>query len=295
MKTVIRGFSLEAHAKLNLRLEIGLLAGSLHQVVSVFAELELADELHFTASADGFQVVCEGVDLAERDNLAWRAAQALRRELPGVRIVIEKNIPMQAGLGGGSADAAAVLRGLARIFSEESTPLSHQQLAEAALRTGSDVPSFLTSGLRIVSGVGDVVARRSAQAPPWGIALLRPMVGSATARAYALLDAAGIPHNLGDLEVAFAEDMCAAYAACDFNRFIELLHNDFTAVIERELPAVAHARERLRRAGAQASILCGSGSCVAGFFDTQAAAREAVERVRLGKDEWISVTGFSGG
>ena len=293
MKTVVRTLSLEAHAKLNLRLEVGLLAGSLHRLVSVFAELELADKLQFTPAA-GFQVACERIDLAERDNLAWRAAQALRRELPGVRIVIEKNIPMQAGLGGGSADAAAVLRGLALILSDGNTPLSHEQLAEAALLVGSDVPGFLSTGLRIVSGVGDVVVRRSAQAPPWGIALLRPPVGSTTARAYALLDAAGIPHDLGDLEVAFAEDMCAAYGTSDFNRFIELLHNDFTTVIERELPAVAHARERLRRAGARATILCGSGSCVAGFFETRTAAREAIEHVSVGEDEWIYATGFSG-
>jgi len=294
VKTVARRFSLEAHAKLNLRLEVGLLAGSLHQIVSVIAELELADKLHFTPSSAGFQVACEHADLAERDNLAWRAAQALQRELPAVRIVIEKNIPMQAGLGGGSADAAGALLGLAMIFSEESAPLSHQQLAEAALRTGSDVPSFLTSGLRIVSGVGERVERRSAHAPPWGIVLLRPPVGSATGRAYGLLDVRGIPHDLGDSAVASAEEMCAAYAASDFERFIGLLYNDFSSVIERELPAVADARERLQHAGAQATMLCGSGSCVAGFFHARAAAQEAVERVSLGLGEWIHATGFSG-
>jgi len=291
---MVHRFSLGAHAKLNLRLEVGLLAGSLHQIVSAVAELELADNLHFTPSSAGFQVVCEDAGVAEHDNLAWRAGQALQRELPGVRVVIDKNIPMQAGLGGGSADAAGVLRGLASIFSEEGAPLSHQHLAEAALRTGSDVPSFLTSGLRIVSGVGDRVERRSAQAPPWGIVLLRPPVGSATSRAYELLDVRGIPHDLGDAALASAEDMCAAYAASDFDRFVALLHNDFSTVIERELPAVADAHERLQRAGAQATILCGSGSCVAGFFQTRAAACEAVERVALGVDEWIHATGFSG-
>ncbi|HXN08825.1 MAG TPA: hypothetical protein VN860_04110 [Candidatus Acidoferrales bacterium] len=290
---MVRGFSLEAHAKLNLRLEVGLLAGSLHQVVSVVAELELADELHFTSSNAGFQVVCEHTDLAEHDNLAWRAAQALQRELPPVRILIEKNIPMQAGLGGGSADAAGALLGLALILSQEGVPLSHQQLADAALRTGSDVPSFLASGLRIVSGVGERVERRAAQAPPWGIVLLRPPVGSATGRAYGMLDDARIPHDLKDSAFASAEEMCTAYAASDFERFIGLLHNDFSAVIERELPAVGQARERLHQAGARATILCGSGSCIAGFFQARMAAHEAVERLSLGEGEWIYATGFS--
>ena len=290
---MLRSFSLEAHAKLNLRLEVGLLAGSLHEIVSVVAEIELADELHFMPSTAGFQVACEHSDVAERDNLAWQAAHALERELPAVRIVIEKNIPMQAGLGGGSSDAAAALLGLAMILSEENAPLSHQHLADAALRTGSDVPGFLTSGLRVVTGVGDRVERRAAQAPPWGIVLLRPAVGSATGRAYGLLDAAGVPHQLDESARASAEQMCSAYAASDFEQFARLLHNDFTPVIEQECPDVARARERLTSAGAQATILCGSGSCVAGFFLTRAAAHEAAQYVALGTGEWIDATGFS--
>jgi 4-diphosphocytidyl-2-C-methyl-D-erythritol kinase len=293
VRTLLSAFSLEAHAKLNLRLEVGPLAGSLHQVLSVVAELELADELHFNPSPSGFQVVCEHTNLAERDNLAWRAAQALGRDLPHVRIVIEKNIPMQAGLGGGSADAAGALLGLALIFSGDSAPISHQQLTDAALRTGSDVPSFLTSGLRIISGVGESVVRRAAQIPQWGIALLQPVLGSSTAHAYALLDEAGVPHDLGNDALASANEMCDAYAGTDFDRFVRLLHNDFTAVIERSLPAVAQARERLERVGARTTLLCGSGSCVAGFFETRTAAHDALAKISVEAGEWAYATGFS--
>jgi 4-diphosphocytidyl-2-C-methyl-D-erythritol kinase len=293
VRTVLSAFSLEAHAKLNLRLEVGPLAGSLHQVLSVVAELELADELHFNPSPGGFEVVCEHVEIPERDNLAWRAAQALGRELPHVRIVIEKNIPMQAGLGGGSADAAGALLGLALIFSEDGVPISHQQLSDAALRTGSDVPSFLTSGLRIISGVGDSVVRRAAQTPQWGIALLRPAIGSSTGHAYALLDKANVPHELGSESLASADELCDAYAASNFDRFVELLHNDFTDVIEPSLPAVAQARERLESVGARASLLCGSGSCVAGFFETRNAAHEALAKIAPAAGEWTFATGFS--
>jgi 4-diphosphocytidyl-2-C-methyl-D-erythritol kinase len=293
VRTVLSAFSLEAHAKLNLRLEVGPLAGSLHQLLSVVAELELADELHFNPSPGGFQVVCEHSELAERDNLAWQAAQALERELPHVRLVIEKNIPMQAGLGGGSADAAGALLGLALIFSGDGVPVSHQQLTDAALRTGSDVPSFLTSGLRIISGVGDTVVRRVAQTPHWGIALLQPAIGSSTAYAYALLDEAGVPHDLGNESLASADEICDAYAASDFDRFVELLHNDFTDAIECSLPAVAQARERLKRAGARATLLCGSGSCVAGFFETRTAAHDALAKISVEAGEWTYATGFS--
>ncbi len=293
MKAEPIAFSLPAHAKLNLRLEVGPISGSLHQLLSVVSSLELADELRFWPSRDGFAVRCERADLAERDNLAWQAARMLLEELPPVRIVVHKNIPMQAGLGGGSADAAAALRGLALILAQREVEITHDRLAAAALRTGSDVPALLAPGLRIVSGVGDVVTRRAASAPAWGIVLLRPSVGSSTAVAYRMLDDARVPHDLHGGSSA-AEEMCVAYASADFPRFVSLLHNDFTSVIEHTLPDVAAARRRLETAGAGGTILCGSGSCVAGFFPTRAAADDALQHIALAQGEWATSTGFCG-
>lgn len=292
MNTVVQPFSRTAHAKLNLRLDVGPIAGSLHQVVSVVAALDLADELHFSPSPAGLQVVCEGAALDERDNLAWRAVRALDREPLSVRIVIDKRIPVQAGLGGGSADAAAALLGIGKILAENGALIERERIARAALHTGSDVPAFLVPGLRIVSGVGDVVTPWPCQAPPWGIVLLRPDVGSPTARAYALLDAAGVPHELKPGAMASAEATCEAFAAADLDRLVVSLHNDFTSVIERELPAVARARDRLRAAGARGTILCGSGSCVAGLFENANDARDALGRTALAGGEWACVTGF---
>lgn len=292
MKTVSRAFSLRACAKLNLRLQVGSSAGPLHTIVSVTAQLELADELHFGASATGFRVACDRTDIPERDNLAWRAAHALSIELPDVCISVDKKIPLQAGLGGGSSDAATALLGLSRILEESGAPISFVRLAEAAQRTGSDVPSLLVPGLKIVSGVGERVTRRDSAPPPWGIALLQPGAGSSTAQAYKLLDDAGVA-DLGADALASAEAMCAAYALGDFNRVLALLHNDFADVIERALPEVAWARERLERAGASATILCGSGSCIAGFFENLDAARDALKRVKPEAFEWAAATSFA--
>jgi 4-diphosphocytidyl-2-C-methyl-D-erythritol kinase len=294
VSTAVCAFSRPARAKLNLRLEVGPRDGALHRVLSVLAELELADLVRFEPSPS-FDVRCEGAALRRDDNLAWRAAQALALPLPGVSIVVEKQIPMQAGLGGGSSDAAAALLGLATISSRNGTPISPERIADAALRTGSDVPSFLVPGLRIVSGVGDVVTSYRCPAPPWGIVLLRPRLGSSTARAYALLDAAGVPHELEKPAMRAAEAMCAAFCAHEFDGFVTSLHNDFAEVMERELPAIAHARERLEKAGARGTILCGSGSCVAGFFWDDARACDAAERIRLDDGEWIQVTRFARG
>jgi 4-diphosphocytidyl-2-C-methyl-D-erythritol kinase len=295
MKTAASAFSVHAHAKLNLRLEVGPKAGALHSIVSVIAELELADELRLRPSPGGFSVTCDLPALAERDNLVWRAAQALGVDLPDVIISVTKRIPTQAGLGGGSADAAAALSALARILMDGGVSVSQSQLAEAALKAGSDVPALLTRGLKIVSGVGDKVATRFFEPPRWGVVLLHPGVGSSTARAYELLDKAALPHELSSRAYEAAEAMCEAFSASDLDRVLGLLRNDFSDVVEGALPQVADARERLERAGAHATILCGSGSCVAGFFDDRAAAQAALPFVQPRTGEWVAATGFGSG
>ena len=293
MKTVASAFSVPARAKLNLRLEVGPKTGHLHSILSVMTELELADELELRPSTDGFRVTCDLDELNGRDNVVWRAAQALGLELPDVCVAIAKQIPTQAGLGGGSADAAAALLALARIMRDQGVTVSQDGLVRAALSAGSDVPALLAPGLKIVSGLGDNVALRYADAPPWGIVLLHPGIGSSTARAYGLLDEAAVPHVLSRGAFDAAEAMCDAFATADLDRFLGLLHNDFSDAVERALPPVADARERLERAGSHATILCGSGSCVAGFFDDRAAALAALPFVQARAGEWLAVTGFA--
>jgi 4-diphosphocytidyl-2-C-methyl-D-erythritol kinase len=294
LKTLLHSFSLLAPAKLNLRLEIGPLQGRLHTIVSVTSELALADELTFSRATDGVHVSCTLPQLQEQDNLAWRAVQALGLALPPFSIAITKRIPSQAGLGGGSSDAAAALIGCEKICNEQGMAIASEQLARAALEVGSDVPSFLTRGLKIVSGVGEVVHPFTSAPPPWGIVLLQPSCGSLTARAYALLDEAGVPHDLGASALEAAEKMCRAYREREFTLFLALLHNDFSVAIERAMPAIALARERLVQAGARATVLCGSGSCVAGFFESYGAAQLAQARVARKAGEWLATTSFGG-
>lgn len=269
--------------------------GALHAVVSALAPLALADVIRFEPSPRGFEVACDLGDLPAKDNVAWRAAQALNIPLPALRIVIDKHIPTQAGLGGGSADAAATLQGIVALLAADGVTVEPQRIAAAALHAGSDVPSFFASGTRIISGVGDVVIARPCRPPAWGIVLLLPAVASSTAQAYALLDRAGIPHELGARSMAIAHEICDAFCSGEFERTIHLLHNDFTVTIESALPAIVSARERLRNAGAAATILCGSGSCVAGFFKDISLAQGALSRITVHDGEWITATTFAGG
>lgn len=292
MKAVPEAITRPANAKVNLRLEVGPRAGERHLLVSVIASLELADELRFTPSSDPFEVKAFDPQIPERENLIWRAAHALGVHLPNVVVSVSKRIPLQAGLGGGSADAAAALIGLASILQRNGQPLSPTQIRDAAAQVGSDVPSALLPGLKIVGGTGEAVAPYACAAPPWGVVLIKPVVGSVTGRAYALLDEAGATHAIDDDAFDRARSMCHAFASHDFTRFLELLHNDFDPVIERAFPEVVSVRERLSGSGAAGTILCGSGSCVAGFFADRGAADAAVEHIKVNQDEWLTVTGF---
>lgn len=292
MKTAAGAFILRARAKLNLRLEVGERIGALHSLVSVIAPLKVADQLSFTPALNGFAVSCEGLAIPERINLVWRAAHELGVPPPEVRVSIAKRIPMQAGLGGGSADAAATLLGLARILGERGHPVSSNTVRAAAARLGSDVPAALVPGLKIVAGVGESVTPYRCEPPAWGILLLKPRLGSETARAYTLLDEASVIAQITDDAFDRARATCRAFEAHDFPGLLALLHNDFTGPIEKALPEVASARERLARAGAAGTILCGSGSCVAGFFENFDAARNARDNVFVDTTEWSAVTGF---
>ncbi len=292
MKTAAGAFIRRAHAKLNLRLEVGERRGDLHSLVSVIAPLELADELRFSRASDGFAVICDGLAIPERTNLVWRAAHELGVP-PPIAVALTKHIPLQAGLGGGSADAAATLLGVARILSDGGQNISSSVLHEAATRLGSDVPSALVPGLKIVAGVGERVTPYASKSPPWSIFLLKPRVGSDTARAYALLDEVHSARPIASEALDRVRAMCRAFESRDFSNFLALLHNDFSAAIEQALPDVAAARKRLAEAGAAGTILCGSGSCVAGFFEDADGAQRAHARTALGEGEWSTVTQFS--
>ena len=276
MAATAQAFVLTARAKFNVRLEIGAIrSDGLHDVRSVVADLAIGDEVAFLPSEGEFSVSCDEPDIPQADNLAWRAAKALDIRLPQVRVHVKKLLPLQAGLGGGSADAAAVLRGLASILSEMGVAVPHQALMAAAARVGSDVAACLTPGLKLVEGSGRIVRPLPSDALPWGVLLLKPAIGVPTDVAYRLLDEARSSEDaLASRQNGATSELCDALARGDFGRTCALAHNDFQGVIEAAYPDVAQARKLLATAGASTTILCGSGSCVAGLYENVEAARE---------------------
>ncbi len=193
--------TLKAHAKLNLTLEVlGRRSDGYHETASIMQTLDLHDTLRLS-HADAISIDCNDATLATPDNLAYRAAELLREEsgyTKGAHISIHKSIPVSAGLGGGSSDAAATLRGLNELW---GLGMTHTELHTIAAKLGSDVPFLLNGGAAIALGRGERVRHLPNASTRW-LVLLTPDVQpkslgdspdtprSKTAAMYAMLDSA---------------------------------------------------------------------------------------------------------
>ena len=264
---------IEPRAKLNLGLEVlGRRGDGYHEIATVFQELDLADRLSIEP-AGGFSLEVAGNAIsAGPENLVWRAGDLLARSCGvalGARLRLDKRIPVQAGLGGGSSDAAAALAGLNRLW---STGLSVPDLMELGARLGSDVPFFLVGGTAMGLGRGDEICPLPDLPPLW-VALVTPPRGLSTAAVYRGAQASLTGFGKSNIMKRFSR-----FYLCG-EGLEELVRNDLQPAAAALHPAVeAHCRS-LREAGALGAALSGSGSAVYGLFREQASARAALERV----------------
>jgi 4-diphosphocytidyl-2-C-methyl-D-erythritol kinase len=261
-----------AYAKLNLVLRVGHpREDGLHPVCSLMASIELADELTATPRESGADSVdCPGVS---GENLAARALAGFRsragRELPPLELTIDKRIPVAAGLGGGSADAAAALRMANQLAGE---PLGAEELLRLAADLGSDVPSQLQPRHALVQGVGERV--EPLELPALSAVLVPDPNGLSTADVYAELDRIGgagdqlDPEPLRRLAAASAAELAAG------------LVNDLQAAALSLRPELDEKLERLRAAGALGAAVSGSGPTCFGLFDDRAAAEGAAASIQ---------------
>jgi len=264
-----------APAKLNLCLHLGRpRADGLHELCSLFEPLALADRL-IVSEAERDEVTCPGV---EGENLAARALAALREHgwsRPPLRIEIEKRTPVAAGLGGGSADAAAVLRLAAGEVGD---------LEQIAAGLGADVPSQLTPALALVTGAGEGVELLPEPAEH-AVVLLPDGGGLSTAAVFAEADRLGLGRPTAELDELAGRLREAAGAGSSPLDYAELLVNDLEPAARSLRPGIGAALDALRDAGAAHTLLTGSGPTAFGLFSDLAAAHEAA--VRLDRDDAI--------
>jgi 4-diphosphocytidyl-2-C-methyl-D-erythritol kinase len=271
-----RPVSIRAHAKINLDLRVlGMRPDGFHELRTVFQALTLHDTLECIPREGPFAIECDtaGVPL-DSSNLVWRAAdalwRALRRAGPArdAMIRLHKRIPLQAGLGGGSADAAAALMGLSRAW---GVPLRPTQLTDVAATLGADVPFFLSGGTALGLGRGDEVYPL-ADLPRHWVVLLIPGFGVSTSDAYGWYAAErALARGVSAREPQHVPGPWPSRAA--------QMINDLEPPIARRHPEIEQMKTAVRRAGALAAAMSGSGSTVFGLFQKRREALTAVDRL----------------
>ncbi len=270
-----------ARAKVNLWLSVGhRRADGYHSVDTIFLALELADEIGLSAAdRPGLDVAGDPSVPTGAENLCWRAQALFAETVPAARggyqrIHLRKRIPAGAGLGGGSADAAAVLLALNETF---GAPLSTAQLGSLGAELGSDVPFFLSgSAMAIGSDRGQDVVPLPAP-PARSVLVLVPDFGISTAHAYGWLDEDRGSEPIPRSSTGLAPDVRTTLA--DWESLNAFAANDFEGPVFRRHPILQTGKRKLLEAGAAVALLCGSGSCLFGVFDSSDARDRAARSI----------------
>ena len=262
--------TVEANAKVNFTLEVfGKRADGYHALRSVVMPISLSDTLDIEVTDDGSITSDTGYD----DDLCVKAARVLRNnriiELsnnrnPGAVIRVTKRIPAGGGLGGGSADAAAVLRALNELW---KVGLSREELAEIGAQVGSDVPALVMDGPVVMEGRGEKVQDLRLKTEDLNLVLVNPGVQSSTKEVYAACEAR--PLGGGNATARMAE----ALKSGDLGQIAAALMNDLQAPAVKQHPEIADALVSLRTAGVIGAMMSGSGSSVFGLVADEAAAK----------------------
>ncbi|MHB0998240.1 MAG: 4-(cytidine 5'-diphospho)-2-C-methyl-D-erythritol kinase [Armatimonadota bacterium] len=283
--------TIRSHAKVNLTLDIlGLRDDGYHSLRSVMQSIGVYDTITLRRSSPGIHLTCSDVRIPINErNLAYKAAEALYEAAgiePAIDIHLEKKIPSQAGMGGGSSNAASVLRALNLMLGE---PLNLSALCEVGANIGSDVPFFLIGGTALVQGRGEDIEALPSISTQWML-IIKPPFGISTPWAYRRLDEIraqepeALPKRIQSIEcnetVCTSSDrMIECIEAKDWDLIPKLLSNDLEAPSIERYPDIEGIKEALTASSAKGALMCGSGSAVFGIFANEQEAQSAAEKI----------------
>lgn len=276
--------TLSANAKINLTLDIlGIRDDGYHEVAMVMQEISLHDTLTMKKNSQGISldIVIEGQEgtlPADETNLCWKAAALVQEEYSlseGVEIHLIKRIPMAAGLAGGSADAAAVLKGMNYLFQLKMT---EERLCELGAKLGSDIPFCIMGGTMLATGRGEMLTRLP-KFPKTNVVLAKPAVGVSTAWAYKTYDAGyDGPHPDN-------QAMLSAIEAGDADGATGLLCNVLEGVTMAKHDVIAAYKKIMLDNGAMASMMSGSGPTVFGLVKKKEKAWQIADALKRHDNE----------
>lgn len=259
----MKKITVKAPAKINLSLDIlGKRADGYHLLRSVMQAIDLSDTLHLSAEeGNDIRIVCSREDIpCDKSNIAYKAADAFfaytHTSHGGLCIQIDKVIPSQAGLGGGSADGAAVLVALNEWY---QTGLSTSQLQEIGASVGADIPFCISGGCALAEGIGEILSPIPAKSDYY-LVICKPKIGVSTVAAYQKFD------EIGTVYPPMTDSLIASLVAEDIEQASRYMSNAFEQLLE--LPEVAEVEALLIKHGAVKAVMSGSGSAVFGVFNS---------------------------
>lgn len=274
----------KAPAKINLTLDVlSKRPDGYHEVEMIMTTVDLADRIGLENRQDGQILIQSSNNFVPDDqrNLAYQAAQLLKDTYDikyGVSITIDKQIPIAAGLAGGSSDAAGTLKGLNELWQLQLTP---DDLAELGAKIGSDVPYCVYGGTAIARGRGEKIEHIAAPPNCW-VVLAKPTIGVSTAAVYGGLE-------LDQVEHPRTAKMLEAIAENDYEKMCRNLGNVLESVTLGLHPEVSSIKEQMKRFGADAVLMSGSGPTVFGFVSNEARTTRIVNGLRGFCDEVYAV------
>ena len=266
-----------SYAKVNLFLKIGTkLKSGYHNLQSVMQMIELSDNMSIEPiNEDKIIVESTNPELASEENLAYKAAQLLKKKYRikhGIRIYIEKNIPLEAGLGGGSSNAATTLLNLNKLW---GLKLKEKQLIELASQIGSDVPFFIGENAAVVEGIGDKI-KRIKKSFSINVVLINPGFRVSTKWAYSAFDRQR-PKIKTKADIS---NLVKAIERKDVKEIANNLHNDFEPIVTKKYKVINDIKTNLLRNDALNAVVSGSGPTVFGIFNSIYEAREAYFKIQ---------------
>jgi len=268
---------LRAFAKVNYALEVrGVRPDGYHEISTVMQSISLADVVEIERAESGFELAVEpeGVEVGPpEENTVYKAWARLGKRIGDalpVRVRLGKKIPAGAGLGGGSADAAAMLMGLNELL---GLGLGEAELRDVGLQVGADVPFCLAGGTALGEGIGEVLSPLMAP-PPHHLVVAKPAAGAETARIYGAYD------ERPEKDAPSVTPVVKALRAGDLSALAWGLGNDLASVTKSFVPEVRALEEELRNSGSLGAAMSGSGTAVFGMFGFEAEARAAAEGLR---------------
>ena len=268
--------SLRACAKINLGLDVvRRRPDGYHDVRMIMQMLSLCDEVSVTKKAEsGIRLSCNLAELpCDESNIAWRAAAVLTERFrlqEGVQIDIKKNIPLAAGMAGGSTDCAAVLEGMNEVF---GLGLSPSELMEIGVKLGADVPFCLMKGCALSEGIGEILTPLPAL-PEMPILIAKPPAGVSTKYVYEHLK---LDRTLVHPDIS---GMADALKNGDVEGIVSRLGNVLETVTIPEIPEIAQIKEIMCSEGASGALMSGSGPTVFGLFSEKEKAVRAMNVLR---------------